>query len=238
MKKLPIVTAYLAIVVLFGVLAGCSSHQANSRMGIAATTDIPIAQAEVGSVGEPVQSVPTAIIQAAPTESLTDVGTGQAKPEPPPCAQQPKIVFSETSYDFGKAEPGDKVSHTFRFSNKGYSPLQITNIRTNCGCTATNLGKKLLAANEFSELAVTLNVGKRPGRKTKNVTIISNDPIDPKIVLKISADVQQQCAQAEKAKKPVEQEIARQNHHPQRTKCASHSANSNKIVRRLRQYAR
>src|ERR1044071_3684921 len=52
-------------------------------------------------------------------------------------ANQPKttIKFDEMKYDFGEITEGDKVDHTFNFTNSGNSPLIITGAIGSCGCT-------------------------------------------------------------------------------------------------------
>lgn len=48
------------------------------------------------------------------------------------------IDFKEKSIDFGDINQGDKVEHTFVFTNNGDTPLVISNVAVTCGCTAPN----------------------------------------------------------------------------------------------------
>lgn len=41
----------------------------------------------------------------------------------------PKILFPETSYNFGTIPQGSNVSHTFVFRNVGSAPLRIINAK-------------------------------------------------------------------------------------------------------------
>src|SRR5687768_6466322 len=45
------------------------------------------------------------------------------------------ITWEKKSHDFGNIVQGDKVEHTFYFSNTGNEPLIITNVQVSCGCT-------------------------------------------------------------------------------------------------------
>jgi hypothetical protein len=45
------------------------------------------------------------------------------------------IKAGEAFYDFGKAWAGDAVSHTFKLTNSGNTPLAIKNVSASCGCT-------------------------------------------------------------------------------------------------------
>ena len=45
------------------------------------------------------------------------------------------ITWEKKSHDFGNIIQGDKVEHTFYFTNTGNEPLIITNVQVSCGCT-------------------------------------------------------------------------------------------------------
>ena len=62
------------------------------------------------------------------------------------CMAQPEIKFENTTYDFGKIkEEGGKVTGKFIFTNVGNEPLELTNVRPGCGCTAANYSKGAIA---------------------------------------------------------------------------------------------
>jgi len=42
----------------------------------------------------------------------------------------PSIKFAEGSHDFGKVKEGEKVEHTFEFSNSGTEELRIEKVGT------------------------------------------------------------------------------------------------------------
>ena len=67
------------------------------------------------------------------------------------CYAQPEIKFESTTYDFGKIkEEGGKVTGKFIFTNVGNEPLELTNVRPGCGCTAANYTKGAIAPGEPS----------------------------------------------------------------------------------------
>lgn len=101
----------------------------------------------------------------------------------------PKIYFPETQYDFGKINEGTVVSHTFKFVNKGKAALDISDIKTSCGCTAALLSSKQIAPGKDGTIKVDLDTKNRQGRMSRTITIISNDPEEPTKVITISADV-------------------------------------------------
>src|SRR4051812_13192221 len=47
-----------------------------------------------------------------------------------------QLSWEKSNYDFGEVQAGERVEHTFRFSNVGTEPLMITNVTNQCGCTA------------------------------------------------------------------------------------------------------
>ena len=48
----------------------------------------------------------------------------------------PQISFDKVDHDFGKINQGEKVSVTFKFTNKGSEVLEIADVKTSCGCTS------------------------------------------------------------------------------------------------------
>lgn len=89
-------------------------------------------------------------------------------------AKGPTITFEEPSYDFGDISQGDKVNHTFKFSNTGTEPLILSNVLTTCGCTATSWPREPIAPKKTGEITVSFNSSGKMGKQNKIVTIVSN----------------------------------------------------------------
>lgn len=90
---------------------------------------------------------------------------------------QPEIKFDETTYDFGKIkEEGGKVIGRFTFTNVGNEPLELTNVRPGCGCTAANYSRGQIAPGEKGFIDATYNPYNRPGAFTKNIRVTTNEP--------------------------------------------------------------
>ncbi len=92
----------------------------------------------------------------------------------------PVIAFEETSIDFGDITQGEKVAHTFKFTNTGSSPLIISNVAVTCGCTATNWPKEPIAPGQSSELKISFNSTGKMGKQNSVVRVYSNasEPIE------------------------------------------------------------
>ena len=85
------------------------------------------------------------------------------------------ITFDEKTYDFGDIIQGDKVEHTFYFTNTGNEPLIITNVQVSCGCTVPKgWPRDPIPPGGKGELTVSFNSAGKSGRQNKPVTIISN----------------------------------------------------------------
>lgn len=103
----------------------------------------------------------------------------------------PKISFSETSFNFGDAEEGTLLTHTFIIANEGKKTLKIENVYPSCGCTTTDINKKELLPNERTELKIHVNTKGFAGPIKKNVTVMSNDKKKSVIGLLLSANIKQ-----------------------------------------------
>lgn len=103
----------------------------------------------------------------------------------------PVLNFSETQFDFGKIEEGKVVEHTFKFQNDGKAMLNISDIKTSCGCTAALVSKEKIGPGEEGTLKVELDTKNRKGKMSRTITITSNDPKEPTKILTVYADIQQ-----------------------------------------------
>ena len=93
------------------------------------------------------------------------------------CLAQPEIKFENTTYDFGKIkEEGGKVTGKFIFTNVGNQPLELTNVRPGCGCTAANYTIGAIAPGEQGYIEATYNPYNRPGAFNKNIRVTTNEP--------------------------------------------------------------
>ena len=96
----------------------------------------------------------------------------------------PVITWEEKTHDFGDVIQGDRLEHTFRFTNSGTAPLIITNVEVSCGCTTPKgWTRDPLAPGEKSELTVAFNSAGKNGKQVKVVTVVSNSVgLDNKVI--------------------------------------------------------
>ncbi|KAA3437987.1 DUF1573 domain-containing protein [Rufibacter hautae] len=95
-----------------------------------------------------------------------------AAPAPTPVG--PSILFEEQKFDFGEIKAGDVVEHTFKFTNNGTLPLVISNVRTTCGCTATDYPKAPVMPGETASITAKFNSAGKRGQQNKVITVESN----------------------------------------------------------------
>jgi hypothetical protein len=101
----------------------------------------------------------------------------------------PVISFDNLTYDFGTIKHGDKVSHEYKFTNKGKSNLLIRKVSASCGCTAINISEQVIAPGKTGVIRADFDSTGKTGKQNKTVTVITNDPVSSKITLWIKAEV-------------------------------------------------
>jgi hypothetical protein len=85
------------------------------------------------------------------------------------------ISWDKSTFDFGDVTEGDKVSHTFKFTNTGNTPLVLTNVEVTCGCTTPKgWPRDPIAPGSTGELTVAFNSTGKSGKQNKVITVTSN----------------------------------------------------------------
>ena len=124
---------------------------------------------------------------------------------------RPQIALETTLFDFGQVSKSQGKVHTiFKLSNKGTVSLFIKNLKASCSCTTISLtvGKEKspyfdnkgapigwqmeIKPGEMADLEVVLDLAHKaikPGEVTREVMIISNDPLYPESVVRVEAKV-------------------------------------------------
>jgi hypothetical protein len=99
----------------------------------------------------------------------------------------PRIVFPEPVFDFGRVESGKVVNHTFEFTNAGNQTLEIRDVWTSCGCTAATNWTRRVEPGKTGNIPIIFDSGGKAGPLTKTVSLVCNDPTQPKLVLEFNA---------------------------------------------------
>jgi len=92
----------------------------------------------------------------------------------------PAILFKHKYYNAGeiRGETVTTVSYRFPFRNNGTQKLQITDIKTSCGCTVASKPKDIIEPNDKGFLDVDLTLASI-GLRTSDIMVYSNAPSSP-----------------------------------------------------------
>ena len=112
------------------------------------------------------------------------------KMTPTQIANAPKIAIDNKVFDFGAIKNGAIKTHTFVLTNNGKTNLIIRKVKSNCGCTVAKIDKKTIKPGESINLKTTFDSVGRSGKQNKSITIITNDPKNNSVRLKIKGNVQ------------------------------------------------
>jgi hypothetical protein len=88
------------------------------------------------------------------------------------------VKFEEMAYDFGTIMEGEKVRHSYKFTNTGDEILVITNAKASCGCTVPNYSDGPIKPGETGEITVEYSarkIGTPEGKpESKRITVTAN----------------------------------------------------------------
>lgn len=103
---------------------------------------------------------------------------------PTDTSQLARIHFDETEVDFGVANEGDVVKHSFKFTNVGKVPLTILKCRSSCGCTIPEWPEEPIPPGGTGEISARFNTEGKSDHQIKVITVTANTyPNDTRIKL-------------------------------------------------------
>lgn len=101
----------------------------------------------------------------------------------------PKITFEHESIDLGRVVAGKPINAVFTFKNIGDTELEITAVRSSCGCAKAEAKETKLAPQQSSTITTVFNTSGYKGNVSKIVSITTNDPERANISLSFKAEV-------------------------------------------------
>lgn len=112
----------------------------------------------------------------------------QPAPSGVPVAQ---LDMPSASYDFGRVSTTGDVVHIFAVQNTGTADLVISNLVTSCGCTTAELSSSVIPPGQRADLNVIFDPDFHEvrGEVTRLVWFATNDPTQPWVEVRITADV-------------------------------------------------
>ena len=82
------------------------------------------------------------------------------------------------------------VAH-FNYENKGKRPIKISSVRPSCGCTVASITKNDVAPGDKGEIVASLKIGDRTGTQLKTLSVETDDPKTPFIMLTMKTVISQ-----------------------------------------------
>lgn len=104
-------------------------------------------------------------------------------------ANAPVAAFTKTEVEFGTIKAGEKADCDYTLTNNGKTELVIRKTKAGCGCTAVTMGETRIAPGKSTTIRATFDSNGKMGRQYKSVTVITNDPKNPEIVLTLSGNI-------------------------------------------------
>ncbi|MDY7091852.1 MAG: DUF1573 domain-containing protein [Acidobacteriota bacterium] len=121
-------------------------------------------------------SLPALAANAAADETAAEEATG------------PKAVAVEEVLDLGTIPKGETLKVEWELRNEGTEPLEITQVRPSCGCTVATYDE-VIAPGATGKVRAEIDTTNLFGADTKRVTVLTNDPNNPSIVLTAKSEV-------------------------------------------------
>jgi len=106
---------------------------------------------------------------------------------PAQTSTQDSIVFGKTIHDYGTIIQGSEGDCEFMFTNKGKSPLVLSNVQASCGCTVPEWPKEPILPGKTSSIKVKYNTN-NVGSFGKTITVNSN-AVNQIVILTIKGNV-------------------------------------------------
>ena len=103
----------------------------------------------------------------------------------------PRLSISESKHDFGKVKEGSVLTLNLGIKSIGDSELIISDVKTSCGCTAALLSSDKLKPGESGNVRIELDTKGMKGNKTRTLAILSNDPVNPRMVITLFVKVEE-----------------------------------------------
>ncbi|QEC53179.1 uncharacterized protein DUF1573 [Anseongella ginsenosidimutans] len=107
-------------------------------------------------------------VHAASAEGSTDT------------AAAAKFEFTAQAFDFGTVEEGEKVTHSYSFTNVGSGSLIIANAQASCGCTVPEWTREPIPPGGTGEIKAVFDSKGRVGKQSKTITVHANT--EPSVV--------------------------------------------------------
>ncbi len=106
-------------------------------------------------------------------------------------AARAELVWEQNEIELHPAIDDTTAVAHFKYQNKGDKTVNITNVKSSCGCTAATTNKNGVAPGEKGEITATFDIGGRTGLQQKAITVATDDPTHPAFTLSLKVQIPQ-----------------------------------------------
>jgi hypothetical protein len=99
-----------------------------------------------------------------------------------------KMFKGETSHDFGTVPRGAQLVHRFTITNIYAVRMEVTNLKSGCGCVSASAAKRVLEPRESSTIEVRMDARRFTGPKTVAVRVTVGPEYISSAELKVTAN--------------------------------------------------
>ncbi|MCX7862833.1 MAG: DUF1573 domain-containing protein [Bacteroidales bacterium] len=110
-------------------------------------------------------------------------------------ANAPKASFNTNEFNFGTINEGEKREFDFVLTNNGKSDLIIRKVKASCGCTAVTPAETVIKPGKSTNVKTIFDSTGKPGKQNRTITVITNDPENSTITLRVTGDVTKKAEQ-------------------------------------------
>jgi hypothetical protein len=111
-------------------------------------------------------------------------------PKSGPAAEKPPVAkFEKTEADMGKVNEGDFPEMDFRITNTGGTTLRLRKVSSGCTCVIPAVESTVIEPGETTVIRAKFNTRGRIGEQEKEVIVITNDPNNREITLRIVGNI-------------------------------------------------
>lgn len=102
---------------------------------------------------------------------------------------EPRVLISETKFDFGTMDPLSDGRHEFELRNVGLGALTLKVGASTCKCTVGGVSKNEVQPGETAKVSLEWNTGKKQALFEQSAQIVTNDPLRKEINLAVTGKV-------------------------------------------------
>jgi hypothetical protein len=99
----------------------------------------------------------------------------------------PRIQFGESVHDFGKISTSSAFKHDYVFTNTGNARLEVTEVRTSCGCAVAGDWTRVVEPGQTGIIPIQLSTTNLSGPLLKAVSVSCNDTNHSLVQLQVKA---------------------------------------------------